>query len=65
MNSREEPSIILKVFEGEDQDLDFFRDSFNYQVWSYIKEIKLGVVHKVRHTILGNIWPSLPHRFGL
>ena len=32
MNSREEPSIILKVFEGEDQDLDFFRDSFSYQV---------------------------------
>ena len=32
MKSHEDPSIIIKVFEGEDQDLDFFKDSFSYQV---------------------------------
>jgi hypothetical protein len=32
MKRHEDPSIIIKVFEGEDQDLDFFKDSFSYQV---------------------------------
>jgi hypothetical protein len=32
MNSHEDPSILIRIFEGEDQDLDFFKDSFNYQV---------------------------------
>ena len=32
MKNHEDPSIIIKVFEGEEQDLDFFKDSFSYQV---------------------------------
>lgn len=31
MNSQEDPCIIRRIFEGEDQDLDFFREAFSYQ----------------------------------
>jgi hypothetical protein len=32
MKSHEDPSVLIKIFEGEDQSLDFFKDSFSYQV---------------------------------
>ena len=32
MTNKEEPSVLLRIFEGEDEDLDFFKDSFSYQV---------------------------------
>jgi hypothetical protein len=32
MTNKEEPSVLVRLFEGEDEDLDFFKDSFSYQV---------------------------------